>query len=522
MKGMGRAATVVSISVLLSRVLGFLRDVFLADLLGASEQTAVYFAAFVVPDTLFYLMAGGYLSITFIPIVARFLVGGDAEGANRAFSAVAKPVAVVMVALTLVAMAFADQLVRWAFVDFADLMGGTNNLTAEQLPEVARLMRLVLPAQIFFVLGSLLMAVQYAHKRFLIPALAPLIYNASIITGGLAWSAIAEPDPIGFALGALVGSFVGNFLIQIWGAVRTGLRWVRQTSLREPVVRQYFALALPLMLGQSIAVLDEQFVRLFGNLLDTDSLSQLNFARRLNMLPVGVIAQAAGVAAYPFLASLVAENKMDEFHATLHRALRATVFVAAAAAAAVAATTQPAVRVAFERGQFDMADTNATAAALAVLAWSIPLWGAHQIYSRAFYARTWMWTPVIIGTAWSIAGVALVYPQLIDAQGQLGVPLASTLTMLGYTVTLAIAWYRMNGPTGLRSLGLTTIRSALAGTVAGFAAWFATNAIVGESTGTVRSAAALVAATLIVGVSYLGMQRLLRASEFAELRRARS
>ena len=513
---MGRAATVVSVSVLLSRALGFLRDVFLADLLGASEQTAVYFAAFVVPDTLFYLMAGGYLSITFIPIMSRFITDGDPAGANRAFSAVAKPLAIVMVALTAIAMASADQLVQWAFVDFADLMGATNQLSADQLPEVAKLMRLVLPAQVFFVLGSLLMAVQYTHKRFLIPALAPLIYNASIIAGGLIWNAVSGPDPMGFALGALIGSFVGNFGAQVWGARRAGLRWVSSTSIREPAVRQYFALALPLMLGQSIAVLDEQFVRLFGNLLETDSISQLNFARRLNMLPVGVIAQAAGVAAYPFLATLVAEGKMKEFHATLHRALKATLVVAGAATAAVLATTQPAVRVAFERGQFDVADTQATAAALAILGWSIPLWAAHQIYGRAFYARQWMWTPVMIGTAWSILGVSVVYPQLIDMYGQLGVPLASVLTMLGYTLTLAAAWYRANSFNEVPALIATLLRVAAAAGLAGGAAWWVAEAI--GTGGWWRSAAALMCAAAAVAVVYLGSLKLTRSEDLGSLR----
>lgn len=517
MSGMGRAATVVSVSVLLSRVLGFLRDVFLADLLGASEQTAIYFAAFVVPDTLFYLMAGGYLSITFIPIMSRFIADGDIDGANRAFSAIAKPLALVMVTLTVLAMSAADQLVQWAFVDFADLMGATNQLTAEQLPEVARLMRFVLPAQIFFVLGSLLMAVQYTHKHFLIPALAPLIYNASIIAGGLIWSSVAEPDPFGFALGALVGSLVGNFGAQVWGARRAGLTWVSSTSFREPVVRQYFTLALPLMLGQSVAVLDEQFVRLFGNLLETDSLSQLNFARRLNMLPVGVIAQAAGVAAYPFLATLVAEGKMQEFHAALHRALKTTIVVAGAATAAVLATTQPAVRVAFERGQFDAADTQATAAALAILGWSIPLWAAHQIYGRAFYARQWMWIPVIVGTAWSIVGVAFIYPQLIAAYGQIGVPLASVLTMLGYTVTLALAWYRANSFSEVPALLATLLRVAAAAGLAGAAAWWITEAI-SPSGWWSSTGALLVAAVTVVGI-YWGALKALRSNELAFLRR---
>ncbi len=522
MKGMGAAATVVSISILASRVLGFLRDVFLADLLGASEQTSVYFAAFVVPDTLFYLMAGGYLSITFIPIVARYLVSDDAIGANRAFAAIAKPLTIFMVAITVIAMITANQLVQWAFVDFADLMGAENALTPDQLPEVVRLMRLVLPAQVFFVLGSLLMAVQYAHRRFLIPALAPLIYNFGIIAGGLAWSILSEPDPFGFALGALVGSIIGNFGIQVWGARRAGLRWVTGTSVREPDVRTYFALALPLMLGQSVAVLDEQFVKLFGNLLETDSLSQLNFGRRLNMLPVGVIAQAAGVAAYPFLARLVAEQKMIEFHVALHRALRMTIFMAAGATAAVLATTQPAVQVALQRGQFDAADTMATAAALAILGWSIPLWAAHQIYGRAFYARMWMWTPVAIGTVWSVLGVTLVYPQLIKIYGQNGVPMASVVTMLGYTVTLAVAWYRANGVQGLDEVAATTVRSAISAAAAGCAAWWITGLIVGGSDSSGRAVFGLSAAAIVVAVIYCGVQKALGASEIQELRGVRS
>ena len=505
---MGKAALVVSAGILLSRVLGLLRNVALAGLLGNTSQGDSFQAAFVIPDVLFYLMAGGYLTVTFIPILTRHLVSGDHEEGHRAFAAVFRPVAVGMVLLTILAMIFAGSLTDLVYPRF----------DARQTIEVTRLTRIVLPAQIFFVLGSLWMAVQYAHQRFALPAVAPVIYNLGIILGGLIAWATGTASAAGFAWGAVGGAFVGNFALQWYGARRTGLRWVKDVPLRHPAVGEYLRLALPLMLGQSIAVLDEQFVRLFGQLTEEGGISALTYARRLNMLPVGVIAQTAGVAAYPFLARLVEEGKLKEMAAAVTKTIRYTIFISGPAVAAILALSQPAVRVVYQRGEFGPQDTLLTASALVLYGLSIPAWGAHQIYARAFYARRQMWTPVIIGTAGTIAAVGVYWG--LSRYDEPGFALASTLAMALYTVTLGIAWHARAGNQGVSEILGSLLRSTIGAAIAAPIAWLVVKWISGGELPGFWGSLGLVAigATVVLAV-YAVMARLLGSPELADLRK---
>lgn len=524
MSRMGKAAAIVSVSILLSRILGFGRDIVMANILGAGTETDVYFAAFFVPDVLFYLMAGGYLTITFIPILSRHFANNDEAAGWTSFAAIVKPLTGFMVAVTVVAMLAADRLVELAYVDFPGLLGTPGaTFSSADLGRVADLMRIVLPAQVFFMLGSLLMAVQYARQQFLIPSLAPLVYNLGIIAGGLTWSAVVDLEATGFAWGALVGAAIGNFGLQVWGARRVGLIWVPKASWRNPDVREYVALSIPLMLGQSIAVLDEQFVRVFGNLLGEGAISTLNYARRLNMVPVGVIAQAAGVAAYPFLARMASEGKDRQLSETLTTAVRYAVFVSGAATAALIAVSQPAVRVALQHGSFDVDSTIATAAALAVFAITIPLWGAHQVYARGFYARRQMWPPVLIGTAWTALGIP-IYLTLIQRMGQQGLPTASAITVGGYAISLAALWYKRVGYEHLGELARTVARSVAAGLPAGLATWWVVNAVGGplESMSLTRGIIALVVGAVVLLATYGGASFVLGSTEMTDLAQRRS
>ncbi len=523
MSRMGRAAIWVSGGILLSRILGFARDVVITGLLGAGPSADEYVAAFFVPDLLFYLMAGGYLSITFIPILSRHLAAGDEPGGWRSFAAIAKPVVVVMVLFTAAAIAAAGWLVDLIYVQFPGSLPGapTTSLNPDQITEVIRLTRIVMPAQVFFMLGSLLMAVQYAHQRFIVPSLAPIVYNLSIIVGGVIGSVGGEASAAGFIWGALAGAFIGNFVLQAIGARATGLRWVRGTSIREPVVREYALLSLPLMLGQSVAVLDEQFLRVFGNLAGDGAIAQLSYARRLNMLPVGVIAQAAGVATYPFLARLVAERRDADMYATMTRALRYAIYVSGFAVAAVVGASQTVVRVAFQRGAFDIGDTIATASVLAVLGLTIPMWAAHQIYARGFYAKTQMWTPVAIGTVWAVISIPL-YLEFIERQGLLGIPLASLTAMAGYTLNLAIVWYGRTDEAESSVVLWAAGRAAAGASLAGVVIWFAVGALGGElaSMSLGRGIAALVGGAIPGALVYVVVTRLFGSTEFSELRRS--
>lgn len=465
----GRAALLVGAGVLISRLLGFLRDVVIANLLGDSPAADAYTAAFILPNFLNYLLAGGFLAITFIPILSSYLAADDEAGAAEAFGAVFRPLAVAIVVLTALAMAVAEPIVDVLF-------GGEDRLGPEQLAEVTRLTRLVLPAQIFFVLGGLYTAVQYARGRFLIPTLAPVIYNAGIILGGLIGTGDSR-SATGFILGAVAGAFVGNFALQWWGARATGLTRHRgPLRFSDARFREYVVLAIPLMVGQSIVVLDESLGAIFAALADPGSIYGLNLARRVNMVPIGVIAQAAGVAAYPFFARLVAEGKLAELRETMGRTVRSVIIISGLAVAAVIAVSQPAIRVAFQHGEFSPDGTVLTAAALVAYSVSIPAWGVHQIFARAFYANRQMWIPVVAGTAWTVVAIPLFLAGF-DRFGVTGLAAASSVSVTGYAVTLAILWSSRHGSDGLGGTWITTVRTAIAAAAAGLAGWAVASAV---------------------------------------------
>lgn len=440
--GLGGAALIVSGSVLVSRLLGLGRETLLAALLGVTEEGDLYRFAFVVPDFLNYLLAGGFLSITLIPILSRRIEEGDENALHRDFSAVFRWVGTAIVILTAVLMLVADHVCRVAF----------PTLGKADLDRVVNLTRIILPAQVAFVLGALLMAYQYSKRRFLYPALAPVIYNLGIIVGGVLGAGQDSNRAAGFIWGALVGAVVGTLVLQWIGARRAGLRISSGTST---AVRSYLTLAFPLMIGQSVTVLDEQFPRLFGQLGADGSAAALSLGRMLNMVPVGVIAQAAAVASYPFLARLVASGANTD-RVTL-RALRGTTFVSMAALAFFFGAATPLVRLVYEWGRFGASDSTQVAMLLAWFSLSIPAWGIHQILGRWFYAHQRMWLPVLVGTMATAAAIPLSLT-MFQANGIAGLAIASTIAMWLYTIALTAIWAHRR-PDRWRPLAATVRRT---------------------------------------------------------------
>lgn len=506
---MGTAAAVISGSVLLSRLLGLGREALLAGLIGVNAETDLYKQAFTIPDLLSYLLAGAYLTITLIPILSRHIETGDRVRADRAFTSVFRFVSIGIVLLTGLMWLLAEPIIALAFPEAADQS------------RLVSMTRLVLPAQVFLVVGALLMAVQYTHRRFLLPALAPLVYNVGIIAGGLIGAATGDPSPEAFLWGVLAGSAVGNFGLQWLGARRTGT-WFTQDLGGESYVGEYLLLALPLMIGQSVAVLDEQFVRFFGQ-VEVGATAALDFARRLNMVPIGVIAQAAGVAAYPFLARLAAKGADRELVATTSRAARNTLFVAVGATSALVVLARPVVRLIYQYGEFNAQDAELVARLLTIYALSIPAWGLHQILARHFYAKRKMWTPVIIGTVFTVIAIP-IWLGLYDWLGIEGFALASTVVMTGYALGLAVAWGRDSGWAAARDLVPSFARGLAAAVIAGLAAWPVVNSLFGEGDLTVLAGlgSALVGGVTVIA-AFLAVSYVLGSPELSDMtRRERS
>lgn len=451
--GIGKAALLLAASALLSRILGYGRDIMLAYFAGVGWQSDAYFAAFIIPDWLNYLLAGSALSIGFLPLYTRALNRGGEPEASRLLATVLGNLTVVVVAITALLWWQADRLISLQFPEFSD---EAHRLTVETV-------RILLPAQIAFVLGGILKATLFARGRFGAAALSPLVYNLATILGGvLLYPTLGVK---GFAWGVLAGACLGPFLAPLVDARRDGPIGFRVSWMDRDFVR-YLGLAAPLMLGQSLLTVDEWFDKWFGGLLGPGSVAQLTYARRLMLVPVAVVGQAIATAALPALTQLWERGRKAEADSTLLRALQGGASLGMIALVACLMLAQPLVQVFYERGAWTAQDTRVVSQLLFVLALSIPAWILQQIVVRGFYARGDTWRPMVLGTVIVLFAIPF-YRWMALEHGIVGLALAGVIGMwVNFVATTLLARRKHGGPE-LRGFFVSCARSALLAALAG-------------------------------------------------------
>ncbi len=431
------SAGIVMVTILASRFLGFAREWTVAHQIGSNASTDAYYAAFTLPDFLNYLVAGGALTVTFIPLFARYAAEGNEDEAWGVFSTVITTMGVLLLALVALGEVFAPALARIIAPGF----------NPAERSHVIFLTRVMMPAQCFFYLGGILSAVQYAKARFLIPSLAPVIYNLGVIAGGFFLS--ARIGVAGFAVGVLGGAFVGNFLLQIYGARRLGARFRPRLDWRHPGFRHFVKLTLPIMLALSIVYTDDWILRWFASYLPAASITWLSYAKTLMRVPQGVVGQAVGVASFPFLAQLFAEKKFDALNQTINSTVKALLFMLLPISALSIVESRPVVYLVFSHTRLRGADFGSTAAALGLFSAAMFAWGVQGILARSFYASHDTLTPAIAGT--SLTFLALPVYWLLARHWQFrGLAAASSIAVIAYAATL---FFLLNRRTHNREAG---------------------------------------------------------------------
>ena len=418
-----QASGIVMASVLASRVLGFFRDWTVAHQIGSNAITDAYYAAFTLPDFLNYLVAGGSLSITFIPVFAKFAAENREDEGWHVFSTVITSMGLLLAALVVAGEIFAGQLMPLIAPGFSP---------AEKV-RVIFLTRLMLPAQFCFYQGSILSAVQYAKGQFVVPSLAPVVYNLGIILGGVLLA--PQLGITGFAVGVLGGSVAGNFLLQVYGARRAGARFSPNLNLRHPGFWLFVKLSVPIMLALSLVFMDDWIIRWFGSYLVPASITWLSYAKNLMRVPLGAVGGAIGVASFPYLAKLYSEGKLEELNRTLNATMKSMILLLLPISALTIAMNQPLLHFLYSRGKMSEPDLAATATALSVFSLGMFAWGAQNILARGFYAARNTLTPAIVGTVLTFLDLPL-YWLLVRHYQYLGLAYASSAGIIVYTLVL--------------------------------------------------------------------------------------
>lgn len=465
-----RNASVVAGATLLSRVLGFVRDLIVAFALGAGLPADAFFVAFRIPNLLRRLFGEGSLTMAFVPVFSRVR---KEQGEGAAFEMARSAMLwllLILGTLTVLAIVGAKYLVLLIAPGF-----GAN---PELMSLSVDLVRVCFPYVIFICGVALCMGILNSVGHFLAPALAPCMLNVALIGSALTGYFTGNNVALFMAWGVLIGGLL-QWMLQQPYLKRIGLHWRGKAELDNPGVKRMGKLMLPTVLGAAVYQINVVLGTLLASFLPVGSVSYLYYADRLVQFPLGVFGIAVGTAALPSLAKLYVEGRHDEFAQTLKQSVGLILFISLPAMAGLVSLAEPLIRLLFERGAFDAEAVASTAQALMAYGIGLPFIAMSRPLVSAFYAQEDTRTPVKVAILCLFVNVGVGY-LLMQHIAHVGLALAVSISSMLNCLLLAIIMGRRTGffPLPFGSVAKSVLLSALIGAGAWYSArynilWFA-------------------------------------------------
>jgi putative peptidoglycan lipid II flippase len=460
---LGTAAIIMVVATFGSALAGLVRAMVYSREFGTTPAFNAYLQAFRIPDLSYFLIAGGVLRAGFIPVFTKFTATGRWDKAWRTFS-VTFFVMLTVGALTVTAgMLGAPWLARKVVAPglepyYQDLCG--------------RFMRTMFPAQMFFIIGGLLMGTLNARRHFTMPAWGPIIYNVVIIVGALASLPIARHAGVVesqqqlvyrlwvLSIFVVIGAAIGNVAMQIPPLVRMGSRLEAYFDLRDEGLKNLVLLSLPVILGLAVNEINFMVSTIIGTHISDRAVSLLDYPNRLVKLPPRIFGAGLAIALFPVLATHFANHNMAAYRRDLGIIMRSTLFLSIPSTVVSLALASPIIRMFFEGKAFSAADTHDAAQ---VLIWSaigiVPL-SLQYIVARGFYALHETKIPLWVGLATVCVGIILS----LLAYKPFGVAgLAGATSLAGAINAVGLAWLlkrrigRMEGRRMMAMMGRMTV-----------------------------------------------------------------
>lgn len=402
---LARAGLIVTIAFLASRVLGWLRVLVLGNLFGSPADIATldaYFAAFRIPDLMFELVAAGAISSALIPVLSGLIGDGQRDRAWRVASTVLNLMLSVLLVMALLLLIFAPSIVPWLVPGFTE---ANIQLTVD-------LTRVMLVSPIFLAAGAIVTAILQTQDRFGAAALAPVVYNLSIILGALLLSPALGIGAV--AVGVVAGAML-YLLIQV-PALRGRFRYSPIADVRDSAARQTFWLMLPRAIGMGANQITFLVNTALASTVGVGAVVTYTVAFSVVQIPLGVIGLPLGIVLLPSMSRALAAGHDREFGDMVVSAMRLLLWMMLFLAAVGLVLRQEIVDLLFGWG-FDEAELTATAAALGVFLLGLPAHALNVILARAFYSGKDTVTPVTV----AIASVAVNVVVSVVTVGELGI-----------------------------------------------------------------------------------------------------
>ena len=521
-----RAAGIVSVAVMGSRILGLAREAAIAYYFRSNLSGDAFYLAFRIPNFLRDLFGEGILSKAFITtFLATEAEDGEAAAwnlANRVFNLTF----LILIGITVLGIAFAPSIIDvLARQDFDETLDTVDHYGFDTKVELTiYLTQLMFPYLLFVSLAAIAMGLLNSKGRFGVPACASSFFNISSLVVGISGyylCPLAGMHPVtGMAIGVFIGG-IAQFVIQVPSMYRVGFRYRPLLSLRDPRVLQVIHLVGPAVLGVA-AVQVNQFTNTFFITSGSSWLTWISRAYRVVHLPIGIFGVAISTVALPQLAKFATARDTDNFRDAVSYALRLMLTLTVPAAVGLMVLSAPICRFLYERGETGALDTVGTAGVLFVYAFGLCGFSALKIVTDGFYAYKDIRAPVIVSICAVILNVCLnylfIYRELfLDPRA---VVFSTVLTVTLNCGVLLLLLRRKVGRLGMKQVGQLTLKVLVASAVMGFVCWLANGFIEGDWLGTEGIVTRLVGVFAPIGLSLItlaGMYKLLKVSEFDDI-----
>lgn len=404
----GRASLLLAFFSIGAKVVGFLRDRILTSHFGTSGDLDVFYSAFRIPDLIFNLLILGAIASAVIPVFIEYFKE-DQEKAWRLMRNFMTIAVSIVIALCAIAFIFADSLAGFVSPGFS----------AEQHVLLVQLLRIMLLSSVIFAFSTIVGAILQARERFLAYSIAPILYNAGIIVGGIYLVPFAVERGysgiVGVTWGVVLGALL-HLVIQVPAAWRAGYRPGLVWEPWEPGFRKIVRLMIPRTIGLGAYSIEGAVLNAIASVMAAGTITVFNLANSLQFVPISIIGISVATAVFPRLSASAVENDREAFRSGLTKAVTSTLLVASTAALVMVILRKWIVDILFAAGAFSAADVALTANVTGILMLGVVAQSLIPILSRAFFAMQDTGTPVFVSVFSIFLNVllALVFGLVLD------------------------------------------------------------------------------------------------------------
>src|SRR5579863_28391 len=508
-RGVARAAGVISLGTLVSRITGLIRDMVLGDLFGARSAADAYYVAFRIPSLLRELFAEGSMSAAFIPVFTEYLTNRT-KGEARELARSAMTILLILVSAAVgIGILASRQIVGVMARGFA--------ANPEKFNLTVSLIQVMFPYLLMISLSALAMGILNSCRRFGPPAFSSAVFNVASIATVLISARFFEHPIMAAALGVTVGGFA-QFAWQIPALQKSAMLPARSRPLSlqwpiHPGVKKMGRLIVPTLIGLSVAQVNILVNTLLATFLREGSVSYLYFGMRLIHFPLGMFGVALATALLPTLSAQAARRSFSEMSQTISFGLRLIFYITLPATVGLICFRYPIIHLLFEHGRFGPAATEGTAEAVLFYAAGLWAFAGVRVVVPAFYSLQDTRTPVRIGILAMLVNIALSLILMVPL-GHGGLALAASLSSaVNFTLLLWVLRKRvghMDGTRIVRSFTKIILASAI---VALPSLWINHQPIWGQPSGWMIKSLLLSTAIGSAVVAYGLVHYLLRSEE---------